>query len=382
MPRNRRICVVITARPTYSRFKTALQAIQAHPSLDLQLVVGASAILDRYGNVAEIMRGDGLPITETCQMLVEGANPLAQAQTTGLGIINLAQIFGRLAPDLVVTIADRYETLATAVAASYSNIPCVHIQGGESTGSIDDKVRHAITQLADQHYVSTEMAAARVIASRYGGTPSSRVVTTGCPSIDLCLPVLESPRMNFDPITRYGGVGATFKVPDRGYIVVMQHPVTNEFEAARDQITETLRAVYSSDLPAYWMWPNPDAGADGTSTGIRHFRESNRVPQIHWFKTLEPEDFLRLLYNSTCIVGNSSVAIRECSYLGVPAINIGTRQIGRECGRNVTHVGHNAEEIVEAIKTHPSQHFRESSSLYGDGHAGQRIATLLATCDL
>ena len=145
----RKICVVVTARPSYSRIRTALQAIQEHPDLELQLVVAASALLERYGNAIQAIEHDGFPIAARVYMVLEGENLVTSAKSTGLGLVELATVFDNLKPDAVVTVADRYETLATAVAASYMNIPVVHVQGGEVTGSIDEKVRHAVTKLVE-----------------------------------------------------------------------------------------------------------------------------------------------------------------------------------------------------------------------------------------
>ena len=162
----------------------------------------------------------------------------------------------------------------------------------------------------------------------------------------------------------------------------MQHPVTTEYEEARRHVTETLCAVRDAGLPALWFWPNVDAGSDGTSKGIRAFREHERPANIHFFKNMLPADFLRLLYSSRCVVGNSSVAIRECAFLGVPAVNVGTRQAGRERGRNVLDVGYGREEIIRAIRHHVSNGRCPQDPVYGDGRAGERIARLLATLPL
>src|SRR5918997_4639961 len=155
----RKICVVITARPSYARIRTALEAIRAHPDLELQLVVAASALLDRYGNAVTVIEREGFRIDRQVYMVVEGENLVTSAKSTGFGLAELATVFNDLRPDAVITVADRYETMATAVAASYMNIPLVHVQGGEVTGSIDEKVRHAITKLADVHFVACQQAA-------------------------------------------------------------------------------------------------------------------------------------------------------------------------------------------------------------------------------
>jgi UDP-hydrolysing UDP-N-acetyl-D-glucosamine 2-epimerase len=374
----RKVCVVVTARPSYSRIKSALEAIRNHPQLELSLVVAASALLDRYGGTVRRIEQDGFEIAARVYMLVEGENLVTSAKSTGLGLVELATVIDNIRPDVVVTVADRYETLATAVAASYMNIPVAHIQGGEVTGSIDEKVRHAVTKLADLHLVATERAAERV--TRMGEDPRI-VFVTGCPSIDLAAEVLKNPELDFDPFDLYGGVGARFSLAN-GYLIVLQHPVTTEYESARHQVLETLYAVHDLGLPVLWFWPNPDAGSDATSKGIRSFRELEQPAAFHFFRSMAPEDFLRLLYSCRCIVGNSSVALREGSFIGVPAVNVGTRQAGRERGQNVVDVAYERREIADAIRRQFARGRAPCDRLYGDGHAGARIASILASAPL
>ena len=371
----KKICVVITARPSYSRIKTALAAIKQHPDLELQLVIAASALLDRYGTAVSYIEKDGFAINSKVYNVLEGESPMSMAKTTGLGIIELATVFNNLNPDLVVTVADRFETMATAIAASYMNIPLVHVQGGEVTGNIDEKVRHAITKLADVHLAASYDAAQRIIKM---GEEKHSVYITGCPSIDLAKQILdENPSLNFDPFKKYGGVGKEMDISN-GYLVVMQHPVTTEFQQSRKQINETLQAIKELNMPTFFFWPNVDAGADGTSNGIRSFRESEKPELIHFFKNMEPNDFLRLLYNSKCLIGNSSVGVRECAYLGVPVINVGTRQNGRERGKNVIDVNYNQTEIVNAVQSQINHGRFASDLIYGEGDAGKNIADVLA----
>ncbi|HEY9185985.1 MAG TPA: UDP-N-acetylglucosamine 2-epimerase [Salegentibacter sp.] len=374
----RKICVVVTARPSYSRIKSALSAIQEHPGLELQLVIAGSALLDRYGNAVDFIEKDGFPIAAKVFMVLEGENPTTMAKTTGLGVMELTNVLYNLQPDAVVTIADRFETIATSIAAAYQNIPLVHIQGGEVTGSIDEKVRHANTKLADLHLVATEDARQRVIKL---GEAKDKVVNTGCPSIDLAREITEEPGLNFDPIEKYGGVGKSLDWKN-GYLVAMQHPVTTEYKQAKQHITESLRAVKELNIPSFWFWPNVDAGSDGTSNGIRTFRELEQPENIHFFKNMEPVDFLRLLKGSKALVGNSSVGLRECAYLGVPVVNIGNRQNRRSRAGNVTDVSYNKEEIIKATKQAMEQEHFPSSDLYGNGDSGVRIAEILATTEL
>jgi UDP-hydrolysing UDP-N-acetyl-D-glucosamine 2-epimerase len=369
----RKIAVVITARPSYSRVKTVLTAIKQHSQLELQLIVASSALLDRYGSAVNYIEKDGFEIAAKVFNVLEGENLTAAAKTTGIGILELSTVFDNLKPDIVVTVADRFETMATAIAASYMNIPLAHIQGGEVTGNIDEKVRHAITKLSDYHFVASENAKKRVI--QLGENPEM-VFNTGCPSIDIAQEVLKNKNLNFNPYEKYGGVGSKPDL-DKGYIVVMQHPVTNEYQDSRKHIEATLRAIQKINVPTLWFWPNVDAGADGTSTGIRAFREKHTLENVHFFKNMDGDDFLNLLYFSNGLIGNSSVGIRECSFLGVPVVNIGSRQNRRDRGTNVIDVSYDELEIVKAFQEVLNKNKKIQSSVYGGGDTGIRIAELL-----
>jgi UDP-hydrolysing UDP-N-acetyl-D-glucosamine 2-epimerase len=374
----RKICVVITARPSYSRIKTALQAIKDHSNLELQLVLAGSSLLERYGNPSQVIEKDGFDIVEKIYNVIEGETLAGMAKTTGLAIMELSTTFQNLKPDVVVTIADRFETIATSIAASYQNITLAHIQGGEVTGNIDEKVRHANTKLADIHLVASEDAKQRVL--KMGENPDY-VINTGCPSMDLAKEILEDSAFDFDPLVKYGGVGSEINWRD-GYLVVIQHPVTTEYGESKEHIEATLNAINELGIPTFWFWPNVDAGSDNTSKGIRVFREKCRPSHIHFFKNMEPNDFLRLIKNSKCLIGNSSVGIRESSFLGVPVVNIGTRQQGRQRAINVIDCDYDKNMIKKSINMHLSQKGYESEFIYGNGTAGRNIADVLSTIDL
>lgn len=374
----RKVCVVITARPSYARIKTALQAIKEHEKLDLILVLAGSSLLDRYGNAAKIIEKDGFEVSEKIYNIIEGEAPTAMAKTTGMAILELSTTFANLKPDVVVTIADRFETLATSIAASYQNIPLAHIQGGEVTGNIDEKVRHANTKLADVHLVASDDAFQRVYKM---GEDKNSIVNTGCPSMDLAREVFENPELDFNPLFKYGGVGSEIKW-ENGYLVVMQHPVTTEKKDAKEQIIQTLQAIESINMPTFWFWPNVDAGSDQLSSAIRGYRETKELKNIHFFKNMEPEDFLRLIKNSKCLIGNSSVGIRESAFLGIPVVNIGSRQHGRERAHSVIDCDYSSKSIISAINKHLEHGHYTSEFLYGEGYAGKAIANALATMEL
>ena len=345
----KRIVVVVTARPSYSRIRSALLAL-TQAGADLQVIAAASALTWRHGRVVDIMRADGLGPVFEVPAVVEGERCEA-AMTTGLLTMQLAPILAGLKPDCVVTIADRHETLATAIAASYQHIPLCHVQGGEVSGSIDDKVRNAVTQLADLHLVSTTRAAQRLSAMLDAGDwywsdkyqPPLKIICTGCPSIDLAA---EAVRLG--PI-------------HKSDVIVLQHPVTGEVDEAGAQMRATIEAV---GLDALYFWPGDEPGSDAMSKELR-------LAGIHPVRNLEPVEFLRVLLGAKVLVGNSSVGIRECSYLGVRAINIGSRQAGRERAENVVDI-----PLLHGSFVYPTEP-PKPSNLYGDGQAGKRIAQAL-----
>ncbi|WAC10514.1 UDP-N-acetylglucosamine 2-epimerase [Dyadobacter pollutisoli] len=374
----RKICVVVTARASYSRVRTLLQAIAQHPCLELQLVIAASALLEKYGSLSQSIRKDAFAITAKVSNALDSENATAAAKTTGLGTIELASVFENIRPDIVVTIADRFETMSTAIAAAFMNIPLAHIQGGEMTGNIDDKVRHAVTQLADIHFAATRMATARII--KMGQQPET-VYHTGCPSIDQVFEVFVDPRIDFDPFHLYGGVGRTFDL-SKPYLMVMQHPVTTEPENARQQIKQTFDAIHALNIPTLWFWPNADPGTSEIAGGIRTFREHHENLPIHFFKNTEPIHFLKLLKNTACLIGNSSAGIREGGCLGTPVVNIGSRQLGRERGSNVMDATPEKDSILNAVHQQLAKGNYAQNHMYGDGNAGRKIAALLATVPL
>jgi UDP-hydrolysing UDP-N-acetyl-D-glucosamine 2-epimerase len=353
-----------------------LIALKNSESVKLDLVVMASALSDRYGTAVDYIEKDGFEISDKLYTLLEGADIKSAPKTTALGILELTTLFDRIKPDIVVTIADRYETIATAIVASFMNITLVHIQGGEVTGNIDEKVRHSITKLADYHMVASQDAAERV--KKMGEIPDN-IFVTGCPSIDLAIGIKE---LDFNPYQKYGGVGSVDDYTSKGYIIVMQHPVTNEIGDAIKQIEETIRAVNTLNIPILWFWPNVDSGSDLISKTLRVYRENGDFKHVHFFKNMEPIDFLKLLKSAICIIGNSSVGIRESSFLGTYAINIGTRQNRRERAPNVIDVDYDHMQIESAVKKIINSNPPKSSNIYGDGFAGKRIAEIIEKIEL
>ncbi len=371
----RKICFVITSKIHYSRSKLILEQIKNDKDLDLQIIVGASAIIPTYGDVLSLMKKDGYTHDAKIVMTLEGGSPVAMAKTTGIGITEFATAFDNLRPDVVVVRADRYEVLSAAVAAAYLNIPVAHIEGGDISGTIDESVRHAITKFAHIHFPSNEVSHQRIL--KMGENPDY-VFNVGCAGI-------EYVSQHQDTITNEDinqvGVGGKIDL-EQPYIMVMQHPVTSEFGDNRKNTDETLRAISKIGMQTLWFWPNVDAGSDQVSKAIRVSREKGELENVHFIKNLPAEKFIALLKNAKCLIGNSSAAIKECSYLGIPAVNIGTRQDGRLRGENVMDVDYSADQIENAIKKQLEHGPYEKSYIYHKEDTSKKIIEILRDIEL
>ena len=375
----RNVCIFIGSRANYSSIKSVMRAVRAHPDLRLQLIVGASALLDRFGSVVDLIEEDGFTPDARVTMIVEGETPATMAKSTGLGLLELPTIFEILKPHVVVSVGDRFETMATAIAAAYMNIPVAHTMGGEISGTIDESIRHAVTKLAHVHFPANQAAADRIIRM---GEPPETVHVVGCPRIDLVAEIAHAtggiPHAEW--LTREG-VGADID-PSKPFLLVNQHPVTTEYGHGKEQIWETLEALEDLRMPTIMLWPNADAGSEDIATGMRTFREKRRPEYVRFYKNFPIETYIRLMLSCACVVGNSSAPIREGAFLGVPAVNIGTRQMGRDRGPNVMDVGYDRHAIAAAVRRQLAHGRYPSDHLYGDGAAGGRVAETLARVPL
>ena len=378
----RKICVFIGSRANYSSIKSVMNAVNDHPDLELQVVAGASALLERFGKVEELIRRDGFKLDFTFHNIVEGENPTTMAKSTGLGIIEMAMVLDNLKPDFVVVVGDRFEMMAITIAAAYMNIRVVHTMGGEVTGTIDESIRHAITKFAHIHFPANEDARQRIIRM---GEDEKYVFNVGCPRIDLVAEELQKDSYDFllnenDIFKKYKGVGKYFDLR-KPFLLVSQHSVTTEFGNSRWQIEQTLNALNELKMPTVILWPNVDAGSDEVSKGIRTFREKNNAEWLYAFINLPTNVYIHLMNITSCLIGNSSSGIREGAFIGTPVLNIGTRQNSRMHADNVLNVPNDTSMIVQGIKKQLENGHYTRSKMYGDGTAGKSIVDILGTVD-
>jgi UDP-hydrolysing UDP-N-acetyl-D-glucosamine 2-epimerase len=369
------ICIVLTTRGNYAKMKSTMQAMARHPELQLQVVIGGALLRTDYGDYREVITGDGFTIDGELVYPAEGGTPQSVAQAAAACTAAAGEQFARLAPDMVMVIADRYEALSIAQAALCMNIRIVHLEGGEVSGSIDERIRHAISKLAHLHLVANTDAAARVLRM---GEQEPSVFVTGTPTLDLLSALdLEDDGQLRNTLAR-AGIGSDIDVGEP-YLVVSQHPVVTEYAHAEAYFAQTATAIREIGLPVIWILPNDDAGATALAPVLDGLRVDPAAPPVRTLGSLVVEDYAVLLHKARCLVGNTSSGIREAAFLGVPVVNVGTRQFRRQRGRNVIDVGYDAGEIRVAVMRQLEHGHYPADTLYGDGHAGEAIAGILAS---
>ncbi len=369
----RKIAVVTTSRADYSHLYWPLHDLARHPDIDLRLIVLGAHLSPEFGETVKEIEKDGFPIAAKLECLLSSDTDVGMAKTLGLAVLSLADLLGQMRPDLLLLIADRYEMLAPAAVALTLRIPIAHIEGGEiSEGAIDDAVRNALTKMSHIHFTSTDNARNRVIAM---GEEAWRVHRAGAPSLDH---LRRSSLLSRESLQERLGIELGTRT-----VVVAYHPVTivRDTTQEADSLFAALAAI---DGPIVFCYPNADAGSYGLLERTRKFVAERSDAKV--FVNLDAVTYWSLLRQVAALIGNSSSGIMEAASFGLPVVNIGLRQKGRERARNVLDVAPDATAIVQAIAQARSSAFRESLAgmvnPYGDGHAAETIVRVLATTGL
>ncbi len=375
--RKRRICFPITSRAYYGRSQLLIRKLHHHPAIDLELMLGGSILLDKYSrHIADDIKEGGFTISASLFNVIEGGNHVAMAKTACLTALEVTNSLYTADPDVVVICGDRFEQLAIAMAAAYLNKTIAHIEGGDLTGSIDESVRHAITKLAHIHFVTNDDAKRRVLAM---GEDPEYVFNTG--SLDVERAACVDVDITTEELSRYG-VGHEVDVR-KPFLTVIQHPVTTESDN-RQHLEATFRALAALEMPIVWFWPNPDAGTGEMAETLRHFREHHETAteRMRFITNVPADQFIALLKQTACVVGNSSAGIKECSFLGTPVVDIGGRQLGRLSAANVVRTSYDADEVRSAVKRQLQHGPYVPSHIYFKPNASQAMVDILTRVDL
>lgn len=375
----RTICFPIMNRVHYARQIYLLERLKKDPDIDLQLVVGGSVLLEKYGDRFDsAIKKSDFHTNDTPYLynVIDGGTHIAMAKTAGLTALEFANSLNKLNSDIVLIRGDRFEQLAIAMTAAYMNKTIAHIEGGDVTGTIDESVRHAITKLSHIHFVTNEPARIRVI--QMGENPSM-VFNVGSPDVEFVARMTKKVNPVF--LTQRGtGHNVDIHKP---YLMVMFHPVTTDAHN-RAHAEILLEAIDRLNMQAIWFWPNNDAGTNEIAKAIRVYREVGKIThnKIKFVTDVSPEEFSMLLNRAACLVGNSSAGFKECSYLGVPVVNIGSRQQGRLRGAHIMDAACDRTAITSAIKRQIVHGHYPQSDLYYKPDSSKKIVEILKTAPL
>lgn len=372
----RRVLYISGSRADYGPARSVLRAIRDASDLDLSILVTGMHLDPQHGETWREIVADGFEIADRVPGRLSGDSPAIMAASMGLYLHGMSLSMARLQPDIVLVLGDRSEQLAGAMAAAFQNIVVVHLCGGTLSGSIDDSIRHAITKFAHYHLPGFEEAAKRIIQM---GEPPNTVHVIGLPGGDI------RPDVKFSR----EDICAEYHLPfDQKYLLVIQHSVTHAQEEAKVQIKETLEALAGMKYPSLLANPNDDAGGRSILAMMQEY--AARSQHLH---ILSPprsrEKFASIMAHAGALIGNSSSAVVEAMSVGLPVVNIGERQQGREhlaCWKNTPHQRDEIKRSIDQALHDKSYHLKlsEISQTISKQHASQQeqVVRLLKSLNL
>ena len=367
----KRVLYLSGTRADYGLVRPVLSAIRESGDLSVEVAATGLHLMEEFGLTVQEILDDEFTVHRVPATYRKDTRE-SMATFVGECTTLLVPLVQEVRPDILLLLGDRGEMLAGAIVGSYLSIPMVHIHGGEITSTVDEHVRHAITKLAHVHCAATARSAERII--RMGEDPA-RVFVTGAPGLDS---ILREPLPGREEVARVFDLD-----PKEPVLLVIQHPVTQEYREAAAQMEETMEGVASLGMQTVVVYPNADASGRAMISVIRSY---GHLPFLRVRPSIPRRQFLGLLASTSVLVGNSSTGIIEAPALQVPAVNIGSRQAGRERGGNVLDTDYRRDAIRDAVTRALSDRaFREQvargTSPYGDGKAAERIVTVLRSLD-
>jgi GDP/UDP-N,N'-diacetylbacillosamine 2-epimerase (hydrolysing) len=366
----RKVVYISGTRADYGLMQSTLKEIGRR--VDLEIIVTGMHMMEDFGCTVDLVEADGFKVHRVGEVY-EADDNCSMAKFVGRFISALTCRIQEIEPDIILLLGDRGEMLAGAVVGAYLSIPVAHLHGGEISSTVDDLVRNAITKLAHIHLPATKKSAKRIMNM---GEDPARIFVVGAPGLDSIMKDDYAP-----PDVLAKAYSLNLSEP---LLLVIQHPVTLEAKHAGEQMEETLKAIEDLEYQTILIYPNADAGGRKM---IKVIRKYSNYPFLRAFKSIPRKDYLGLMRISSAIIGNSSSGIIEAPSFALPAINIGSRQMGRERADNIIDVDYNRGEIKSAIlKALCDEVFRlklkASRNPYGDGNAGRRIAEILSKIEI
>ncbi|CAI8998566.1 UDP-N-acetyl-D-glucosamine 2-epimerase, UDP-hydrolysing [Brevibacillus sp. IT-7CA2] len=372
----RKVLGVTGIRSEYDIMSSVFRAIDSHPMLDLELIVTGAHLSDAYGLTVNEIKQDGFKIADEIESLLNSDQASARVKGLAIQLQGLIQAVKKVEPEFLLVLGDREESMTTALVGAYMNIPVAHIAGGDRVvGNVDDQIRHAVSKLAHLHFVTNQDSADRLLKM---GEQSFRVYNTGNPGLDR---IREVPLLSREELSERLG----FKIEDQEpLILLIQHVISTEIDEAYFQMKQTLEAVRKLGIKTIISYPNSDAGSQQLINALQEYKD---LPFIYMAKNIPRLEFINIMRQADCLLGNSSSGILEAPLLKLPVINVGNRQKGRLHAENVQFVPHDVEAITGAVRKaiHDTDYknlVKNCVNPYGDGFSSQKIANILAEIEI
>lgn len=366
----KKVCIVTGTRAEYGILRPLIEKLDKESSIELQIIATGMHLSPEFGLTYKNIEQDGYNITEKIEILLSSDSSVGVSKSMGLALISFAECYQRIKPDLLIMLGDRYETFSAMAAATVAKIPVAHIHGGEITeGAFDDSFRHSMTKMAYIHFTSAEDYRKRVI--QLGENPE-RVFNVGAMGVENVLKLKLSNREELQK-----KLEIELKA---GYFTVIFHPVTLENNSAETQVNELMKALEQfSDKTIVFIKGNSDTNGRIINSAIDVY--CGKYKNTYGFASLHIEDYMSLLKNSSCIIGNSSSGIIEAPSFKIPTVNIGDRQKGRIKAKTVIDCEPYAEEIISAIKIGMDNKFRNNlekiENPYENGDTSEKVLNII-----
>jgi len=363
----RKILYISGTRADYGLMRETLFAIKKYSGLKVDIAVTGMHLLDEFGRTVEEIEKDGFHIHKL-EAVCKEDNKESMANFIGEFIQLLTERVKTIKPNIILLLGDRGEMLAGAIVGTYLGIPVAHIHGGDVSSTVDEHTRHAITKLSHLHFTATGKSKERILKM---GEEPWRVFITGAPGLDS---ILKEKLFSEKEIANIYNLQLS-----KPFLLVIQHPVTGEFNEAGVQMRETMEAIRNIGYQTIVIYPNVDAGGRKM---IKVIEEYQKYPFIRIYKNIPHKDYLSLMKISSVMIGNSSSGIIEAPSFHLPVVNIGTRQKGRERAGNVIDVDYRRDQIKQAIKKAIydkifKKVLSKCKNPYGNGKTGVKIAYIL-----
>ena len=358
----KKIVFITGTRADYGKIKSVIKMLDNSNTFDVYIYVTGMHLLEKYGSTYIEIQKDGFNNIFLSKRI---DNSLSMDEILANNILQFTKFVKNIKPDMIFVHGDRVEAMAGAIVGALNNIYVSHIEGGEISGTIDESIRHAISKLANFHFVSNEYSKKNLIQM---GENANNIFVVGSPDIDIMV------KNNYD----IDYIKKKYNINFENYAIMIYHPVISEIDFLKNKIKVLVDSIIESDRNYVVIYPNNDMGSDII---LEEYKRLIGNDKIIMYPSIRFEYFLTLLKYSDFVIGNSSLGIRESGIYGIPTINVGTRQNGRydlRTQKNICCVNEKKSEIITAINE--IEKYKYKDKMFGNGDSDKRILKILE-CD-